>query len=55
MTTAQLLERCDKYLKVVNWARDRYTRNGFLPMYLGGGKMSPWVRIEELAFYRYMK
>lgn len=53
MTTAILLERCDRYLKIVDWARTRYTRNGFLPLMIGG-KLAPWVHVEMLAYDRYI-
>lgn len=43
----------DRYLKIVDWARARYTRNGFLILDIGG-KPSPYSRIEQAAFARYI-
>ena len=53
MTTSMLIARCDRYLKIVNWARDRYTRNGHLPLLIRG-EIAPWVYIEKLAYARYI-
>ena len=53
MLTSVLIARCDRYLKIVNWARDRYTRNGHLTLLIGG-ELAPWVHIERLAYARYV-
>jgi len=50
---AEQKARCDKYLKLVNWARDRYTRNGALKL-TTGGKPHAWLRIENAAYERYL-
>ena len=42
----------DRYLKVTNWARRRYTRDGSLILTIGGVAQE-YYRIEQRAFGRY--
>lgn len=44
----------DRYLRIVNWARDRYTRNGCLKI-SSNGRLSRYSRIESLAYDRYVR
>ena len=47
----------DKYIKIVMWARDRYTRIGKGQSTLTikiGYRLSPYTIIEKLAWIKYM-
>ena len=46
-------QRADRYLKVVNWARDRYTVNGALRISTGS-ELSEYSKIEATAYERYL-
>lgn len=43
----------DRYLRIVRWARLRYTRNGYLVI-SAGGKPSVYSRIEIAAWSRHV-
>lgn len=43
----------ERYLKIVNWARTRYTRNGLLVISVGNEK-SVFTRIENAAWSKYI-
>lgn len=43
-----------RYLKVVQWARDRYTEDGHL-VYSVGNVVTKYVRIEKAAWRKYMR
>ncbi len=53
-----MTKRIDRYLKIVNWARDRDTINGTLPLTRrardGSIRVARWLRIEALAYDRYL-
>lgn len=42
------MNKFDRYLKVVNWASNRYVADGTLVLSIGG-QDSPYTRIEKLA------
>ncbi len=46
-------ERVERYLKVVNWAERRYSRNGRLIVSVGGNP-SRWGEIAEAAWRKYI-
>lgn len=48
------MSRFDRYLKVCEWARKRYTRNGIL-IIDRGGVPTTYARIEEAAFEKYIR
>jgi len=43
----------EKYLKIQQWLRKRYTKNGVLTIDIGG-KPTKYKRFEELAWCKYM-
>ena len=43
----------DRYLRLVHWARDRYARNGRLPISRGGSPLA-FARVERAAARRYL-
>ena len=43
----------DKYFKIQQWLRKRYTKNGSLTIEVGG-KPTKYKRLEELAWFKYM-
>lgn len=43
----------DRYLKIVEWARRRYTRNGVLITYIGTTP-SRYTEIEGMAWTKYI-
>lgn len=47
-------KRSTRYLKIVSWARARYTNCGTLIVSVGGAP-SIYSRIENAAFQKYMK
>ena len=46
------IENADRYLKIVNWAKRRYAKNGEILISIGG-RPSVYSRIEAAAFRRY--
>jgi hypothetical protein len=52
--TRQKNDRSEKYLKVVRWAQNRYTKAGRLVLDTGGIP-STYSKIEKIAFERYMR
>ena len=42
-----------KYLKIEQWLRKRYTKNGLLAIDVGG-KPTKYKRLEELAWCKYI-
>ena len=53
-TAAAFTASVDRYLHIVNWARNRYTRNGCLKI-SGHNRLSRFSRIESLAYDRYVR
>ena len=43
----------DRYLRLVHWARDRYARNGRLPISRGNSPLA-FARVERAAAKRYL-
>jgi hypothetical protein len=43
----------DRYIRIVEWAKQRYTINGSLVLYVGDAP-SPFTIIERLAWGRYI-
>jgi hypothetical protein len=43
----------DKYFKIQQWLRKRYTKNGLLTIEVGG-KPTKYKRLEKLAWFKYM-
>jgi hypothetical protein len=48
------IEASDRYLQIVEWARKRYTKKGWL-LISTGRKLSTYSLIEKAAFARYSK
>jgi hypothetical protein len=53
LTKERKLRNVDRYLKLVKWARNRYTRNKILNM-SSGNVPSIYVRIVSAAWSKYM-
>jgi len=47
------MNRYDRYLKIISWARRRYTVNGRL-FYMKNGKNTKYTRIEHSAARKYL-
>ena len=47
------MDRFDRYLAIVAWAKRRYTRDGWLTIKIGG-KPTVYTRIEMAAARRYL-
>lgn len=45
------MDKYTRYLRIVHWARRRYTANGSL-LHAVGGVPAPAARIEQMAFQR---
>lgn len=48
------MTKFDRYLKIVYWARERYTKNNWLPLNIIGGRPSPYSLIEDAAAEKYL-
>ena len=44
----------ERYLKIMDWARKRYTNDGVLPLHDRGYQPSAYLRIEDAAFRKYI-
>ena len=47
------MDRFDRYLRIANWLRARYTRAGELVISIGG-KPTRYSRLELMAYRRYV-
>lgn len=48
-----VMDKRDRYLRIVEWARKRMTVHGWLILSIGG-ELAPYSKIEKMAWDRYM-